>query len=358
MTRVDFEHKELKKGVSGLLRVWNEGPFIQSCICSCIDALDELIVVYNDCTDNSAEEIEKMRQRYPEKIKVYPYPYHVEKYIDADAEGGVSRLKDIGIEHLLSNYYNFALSKVSYQCAMKIDADQLYFTEEFANLTSLAKKGKAQFFLGYLVGGMMLKFEVSHKSRLVDSVFWWGYQSYAQYRFINNHDCLSLSGMNVLTYKGKSYIPLGALTAKFGFHYPYNGVGDHLLFWVDKESTYYEPWPILLPDGTKYWLIERFCHGNKNMFHMGAYWFHRSIMRKDYHHRVMEILNERQDIVMPFADFMKIERYKDVLKILRKPFSAPLYHDGISVRHAHNYTKNRAWKYISKLEEANSALDI
>ena len=60
-----------KNKVSGIMRVKNDGMFIEKCIESCIDALDELIVVHNDCTDNSVEEIEKMRARYPEKIKRY-----------------------------------------------------------------------------------------------------------------------------------------------------------------------------------------------------------------------------------------------------------------------------------------------
>ena len=41
------------KGVSGIMRVKNDGEFIAASIKSCIDALDELVVVYNDCTDNS-----------------------------------------------------------------------------------------------------------------------------------------------------------------------------------------------------------------------------------------------------------------------------------------------------------------
>lgn len=55
----------LKKGISGILRVKNDGQFIESCVESCINVLDELVVVYNDCTDNSVVEIERMRSRYP-----------------------------------------------------------------------------------------------------------------------------------------------------------------------------------------------------------------------------------------------------------------------------------------------------
>ena len=53
-------NKMEKKRVAGIMRVKNDGMFIEACIESCIDALDELIVVHNDCTDNSVDEIEKL----------------------------------------------------------------------------------------------------------------------------------------------------------------------------------------------------------------------------------------------------------------------------------------------------------
>ena len=42
-------------GLAGIMRVKNEAGFIEQCVTSCIDALDELIIVYNDCTDDTAD---------------------------------------------------------------------------------------------------------------------------------------------------------------------------------------------------------------------------------------------------------------------------------------------------------------
>ena len=111
------------------MRVKNDGMFIERCIESCIDALDELIVVHNDCTDNSVEEIEKMREKYPDKIKRYEYPHRVMGVGLTKEE--YQFVKDLpeGSPHLLSTYCNFALSKVTTPYALKIDADQVYFTE-------------------------------------------------------------------------------------------------------------------------------------------------------------------------------------------------------------------------------------
>ena len=42
-------------GLSGLMRVKDDALTLEASIDSCIDGLDELIITYNDCTDNSAE---------------------------------------------------------------------------------------------------------------------------------------------------------------------------------------------------------------------------------------------------------------------------------------------------------------
>ncbi len=48
-----------RRGVSGILRVKNDAEFLAESIDSCIDALDELIIVYNDCSDESPAIIKK-----------------------------------------------------------------------------------------------------------------------------------------------------------------------------------------------------------------------------------------------------------------------------------------------------------
>lgn len=59
----------LKDGLSGIIRAKNEEKFIEPCIKTCVDALDELIIVYNDCTDRTPEIVESMCKLYPDKVK-------------------------------------------------------------------------------------------------------------------------------------------------------------------------------------------------------------------------------------------------------------------------------------------------
>ena len=49
------KQRVLKNGLSGIMRVKNEGRFLEACIDSCIEALDEIIIVYTGCTDNTEE---------------------------------------------------------------------------------------------------------------------------------------------------------------------------------------------------------------------------------------------------------------------------------------------------------------
>ena len=74
---IEYINKERKKGVSGIMRIKNDAQFIEASVDSCIDALDELIIVWNDCSDNSPAVIERMREKYPDKIKCYEYKHKV-----------------------------------------------------------------------------------------------------------------------------------------------------------------------------------------------------------------------------------------------------------------------------------------
>ena len=61
-----INNNQLRNGVSGIMRVKNDAEFIEASIDSCIDALDELVIVYNDCSDNSPELIYKKQMQYPD----------------------------------------------------------------------------------------------------------------------------------------------------------------------------------------------------------------------------------------------------------------------------------------------------
>jgi glycosyltransferase involved in cell wall biosynthesis len=75
--------KNRKQGLSGIMRVKNEGRFVGACIDTIIDALDELIVVYNDCTDNTEVILRDKVRQYGKRLCKTSYGYRV--YLRNDA---------------------------------------------------------------------------------------------------------------------------------------------------------------------------------------------------------------------------------------------------------------------------------
>ena len=67
-----FVNKQRTHGISGLMRIRNESEYLELSIRSYIPFFDEIIAVYNRCTDNTAEILTRLSTEYP-KLKVYHY---------------------------------------------------------------------------------------------------------------------------------------------------------------------------------------------------------------------------------------------------------------------------------------------
>ena len=149
---MEYINPNRKLGLTGLMRVMNDEATLAASIDSCVNALDELIITYNDCTDNSPVIIEQKKQQYPDKIQVIPYPYHVYGINLTEEEYEYAKSLPLDSPHLLAGYYNNALKHANYKYVVKIDADQIYFTEKLAklrddivygvNLTKFEKKNR------------------------------------------------------------------------------------------------------------------------------------------------------------------------------------------------------------------------
>ena len=209
---MSFLKKERPIGVTGLLRVKNDAEFLASCIESCIGALDELIICYQECTDNAPEIIREKQQQYPDKIKVYYYapPVFCHGLTEEETKYAFS-LPDSSV-HKLCNYYNYTLSKATYRYAMKIDSDQVYFAEKLKRFCdAYRKEGPVRMSFGnYLVKfyakiyGIAVRkcpalFKVDLLSLIpgVRCMIEKQYESYQLKEIINNKYALSLSGINL-----------------------------------------------------------------------------------------------------------------------------------------------------------------
>lgn len=71
--------KTRKNGISWILRTKNGGAFLEKVILSCIDYIDEIIVIDNNSNDETKLIVEKLKGIYWKKIKYYFYPYKIHR---------------------------------------------------------------------------------------------------------------------------------------------------------------------------------------------------------------------------------------------------------------------------------------
>lgn len=116
-----------KPGISAYVRVKNDEQFLRLAILSHLEFYDEIIAVYNDCTDRTPEILRELAAQHPEKIRVYHY---LPKVIPAySAEHARTPSDSV---HGLASYYNYALSKTNFNTGVKLDADHLAIPQNLA----------------------------------------------------------------------------------------------------------------------------------------------------------------------------------------------------------------------------------
>lgn len=322
----------LKPGVSGLMRVKNDGEFIEACVESCLPALDELIIIYNDCSDGSEAVIRKCAAKYPEKIRVYEYTAHVLANNLTKAEYEEALTLPLDSPRLLCNYYNFVLAKARYNHAIKIDADQLYFTETLKHWCDIARGGTIKKKLLYYSLGryvfnhfrLLRKISIAIGHRLPLSGFKWNkhmvkaYLHYAEVAFSEGTHALSFSGLNVYKAKdNKWYVPLGLKCKEMNILPPFNGENDHLLFKINEE-TYYKPLVseyYNLQRTASFSLIEEMSHPYTPI-NVGFCWYHLNACRRAYSEKVENVFLQHPESYLGLESFInssfrKVERRSD-----------------------------------------------
>lgn len=318
---MEYINNHRQPGLTGLMRVMNDSLTLAQSIDSCISVLDELIITYNDCTDESPQIIARKKQEHPDKIQVIPYPYHVYGVNLTDEEYEYVKSLPDDSPYLLASYYNNALKYANYQYVVKIDADQIYFTEKLAKLRNDIVNGIPESFISRMIGDiigsyfitrisnkwMWIKWHLSHNLfRFFLPLFKAPYYKYAISELRNGNANLSLSGINALCVKGKWYSPIGCKTG-YGIWNPYNGEGDTLVFEAT-DNTYYVPRDLYTyksSDG-KHAYIERFVHEDKAELNIGMIWFHLKPMQSDTLPQLKESDRYKEACLVRLTDLMKM----------------------------------------------------
>lgn len=132
-----------KEGISGFMRLRNEAAMLPLVIESHLPHLDELVIVYNRCTDDTPEIVRSYAAQFPGKIKAYEYPFHV--YPNGSSKH--IELSPISPESLV-HYYNFALSKTTHRYCVKVDGDHVAIPQAFSEVTTYIRTQQPFAYIG------------------------------------------------------------------------------------------------------------------------------------------------------------------------------------------------------------------
>ena len=311
-----------KEGLSGLMRVRNEGKYVGACIDTVIDALDELIVVYNDCTDNTEAILRDKEKQYGDKIKIYPFNNNIlyanltlEQY-----EYAVSLPEDS--PRLFCTLCNYALEHASYQYAVKIDPDQIYFADEVKKWRDACLGKNVSINVLQSIIARIFRLWISFYRRVslktgkvctflmpdwLIKVCEHSYIAYGRYMLHQGKISIAWSGINVYVEDGEIFVPYDFRN----IHPPYNGEGDLVLFKISPETKFGR---YLVPgDKTK---VLEYMNNPYPMFFSGLIWFHLHANRNACVNKVSEMKLENPDLFVPVDDFINYS-YKDSLKKMK-----------------------------------------
>lgn len=107
-------------GISAFLRVKNGADFVESAVRSHIRQFDEIVAVFNDCTDATPEILTRLAIEFGERLRVFHY---VPKVFPPGSSDYASEPEDS--PHSLVHYYNFALAQTRYSTVTKLDDDHV-----------------------------------------------------------------------------------------------------------------------------------------------------------------------------------------------------------------------------------------
>lgn len=314
-----------KNGLSGLIRTRNEASLLGPCIDSCIDALDELIVVCFDCTDNTLEVLEEKKRQYPDKLRVFEYNHKVLAFDLTQEEFELAKALPDDSPRLYGNLCNWGKSKARYKYLTKIDADQLYFADELKKWRDVCSgavqlKWRISFIWGWL---FMMYFSLYRRVSLRSGkpclwmipdwlvrILFKSYSDYSKWMLQRGKVLIALSGVNVFK-DDRWYVTFDGVN----IHPPYNGEGDTVIFKIS-DHTY---WGKYYREDRKPYSVTEVLVDTLNRKRMFSYpvWFHVHANRKYCCNKVKNTKDEHPECFVPIEDFPNMT-YQQVLDKMDK----------------------------------------
>jgi len=159
----------IKNGYSFLLRIKNEQDTIERCVLDIVDLADEIIIVDNNSTDNTLRIILDLEKKYS-NIFVYQYRINIPRV-------GREHAESLNKDNTLKNYYNWTLSKATYNKKIKWDGDFYVIRENL--LEMLNEYRNMNDLMAVWFSGLTLFIHNSHS-------YYKNYSYYDEYRMFYN----------------------------------------------------------------------------------------------------------------------------------------------------------------------------
>ncbi|MCO4839620.1 MAG: glycosyltransferase [Rhodobacteraceae bacterium] len=138
-------------GISAFMRIRNGADFLEATIRTHADMYDEIVAVYNQCTDETANILMRLSAELGPKLRVYHYLPHAHP---AGSDGHARTPGDA--PNSLVTYSNFALCQTRHQWAVKLDDDHLAIPGAVKTMTDAIRSGAADERIMHCFSGLNL----------------------------------------------------------------------------------------------------------------------------------------------------------------------------------------------------------
>lgn len=125
-------------GVSAFMRIRNGADFLEATIRTHVDLFDEIVAVFNQCTDTTPDILARLAAEFGPKLRVYHYAPRVHPMGSED-----HRITPGDAPSSLVTYSNFALAMTRHQWAVKLDDDHLAIPHAVRTMTDAIRSGRA-----------------------------------------------------------------------------------------------------------------------------------------------------------------------------------------------------------------------
>jgi hypothetical protein len=125
-------------GVSAFMRIRNGADFLEATIRSHAGVYDEIVAVYNQCTDATPDILARLAEEMGPRLRVFHY---LPKVSPAGSDGHARTPGDA--PDSLVTYSNFALCQTRHQWAVKLDDDHLAIPQPVQAMVGAIRAGSA-----------------------------------------------------------------------------------------------------------------------------------------------------------------------------------------------------------------------